>query len=150
MEVQDAYLSWINTLNSPHTIRSYQRRVKRLSLAIWGKDPWKLTYNDLKSVTRADIKQRFYNPVRKQGISQDSIKSYFPPFKQFVEKINQLGISPERVNAEKFRFTGQVLSGKRQLENRLAAIEKEIEDIKAILATYDYKEINEKPTYKGD
>ena len=147
MEVQDAYLSWINTLNSPHTIRSYQRRVKRFSRVVWGKDPWELTYNDLESVIRADIKERFYNPVRKQGISQESIKSYFPPFKQFVEKINQFGIFPERVNTEKIRFTGQVLPSKKQLENRLAAIEKEVEAIKAILVTYDY---DEKSTYNGD
>lgn len=46
------------------------------------------TYDDLEQVTRLDIKKRFYEPIIADGLSQKNIQGYFPPFKQYVERLN--------------------------------------------------------------
>ena len=52
--------------------------------------------------------------------------------------MNEHHVFSEPINTEKFQWTGQVLPSKRQLINRVERLEKELEDLKNILATYDY------------
>lgn len=36
MEIQDVYITWINTLNSPHTIKRYKGNLRRFCDACMG------------------------------------------------------------------------------------------------------------------
>ena len=138
MDMITAYQKWVITLKTPNTMRKYQGYVKRFSRMVWNKEPWELTFDDLNNVDRAGIKERFYQPLIDKGLGQETIRGYFPPVKKFVEKINELKLFDKPINTEKFQWTGQVLPSKRQLINRVERLEKELEDLKNILATYDY------------
>ena len=138
MDMITAYQRWVISLRTPNTMRKYQSNVKRFSRMMWDKEPWELTFDDLNNATRLDIKEKFYNPLIDKGIGQETIRGYFPPVKKFIEKINDLKLFDKPVNADKFQWTGQVLPSKRQLISRIEKVEKELEDLKNILATYDY------------
>lgn len=133
-----AYQRWVISLRTPNTIRRYQNNVKRFSRMMWEKEPWELTFDDLNNVTRLDIKEKFYNPLIDKGLGQETIRGYFPPMKKFVEKINELKLFDKPINADKFQFTGQVLPSKKQLISRVEKVEKELAELKQLLATYDY------------
>ena len=60
------------------------------------------------------------------------------PVRSYLNYINEHHVFSEPINTEKFQWTGQVLPSKRQLINRVERLEKELEDLKNILATYDY------------
>ena len=133
-----AYQRWVISLRTPNTVRKYQNNVKRFSRMVWEKEPWELTFDDLNNTTRLDIKEKFYNPLIDKGLGQETIRGYFPPVKKFIEKINDLKLFDKPINADKFQFTGQVLPSKRQLISRIEKVEKELEELKQLLATYDY------------
>lgn len=138
MDMITAYQRWVLTLRTPNTIRRYQNNIKRFSRMVWEKEPWELTFDDLNSVNRLDIKEKFYNPLIDKGLGQETIRGYFPPMKKFVEKINELKLFDKPINADKFKFTGQVLPSKKQLISRVEKMEKELAELKQLLATYDY------------
>lgn len=133
-----AYQRWVLTLRTPNTIRRYQNNVKRFSRMVWNKEPWELTFDDLDSVDRLEIKAKFYKPLIEKGLGQETIRGYFPPFKKYVEKLNELKLFDKPINADKFQFTGQVLPSKKQLISRVEKVEKELAELKQLLATYDY------------
>ncbi|MBC9720173.1 MAG: hypothetical protein H9W82_01850 [Lactobacillus sp.] len=138
MDMITAYQRWVITLRTPNTIRRYQNNVKRFTRMVWEKEPWELTFDDLNNATRLDIKEKFYNPLIDKGLGQETIRGYFPPMKKFVEKINDLKLFDTPINADKFQFTGQVLPSKKQLISRVEKVEKELAELKQLLATYDY------------
>lgn len=105
---------------------------------VWEKEPWELTFDDLNNATRLDIKEKFYNPLIDKGLGQETIRGYFPPFKKYVEKLNELKLFDKPINADKFQFTGQVLPSKKQLISRVEKMEKELAELKQLLSTYDY------------
>lgn len=133
-----AYQRWVISLRTPNTIRRYQNNVKRFSRMVWEKEPWELTFDDLNSVDRLKIKAKFYKPLIDKGLGQETIRGYFPPMKKYVEKLNELKLFDKPINADKFQFTGQVLPSKKQLISRVEKIEKELAELKQLLATYDY------------
>lgn len=138
MDMITAYQRWVITLRTPNTIRRYQNNVKRFSRMVWNKEPWELTFDDLNSVNRLEIKAKFYKPLIEKGLGQETIRGYFPPFKKYVEKLNELKLFDKPINADKFQFTGQVLPSKKQLISRVEKVEKELAELKQLLATYDY------------
>lgn len=133
-----AYQRWVITLRTPNTMRRYQNNVKRFSRMVWNKEPWELTFDDLISVDRLEIKAKFYKPLIEKGLGQETIRGYFPPMKKYVEKLNELKLFDKPINADKFQFTGQVLPSKKQLISRVEKMEKELAELKQLLATYDY------------
>ena len=138
MDMITAYQKWVITLKTPNTMRKYRECVGKFSRMVWNKEPWELTFDDLNNVDRAGIKERFYQPLIDKGLGQETIRGYFPPVKKFVEKINELKLFDKPINADKFQFTGQVLPNKKQLISRVEKIEKELAELKQLLATYDY------------
>ena len=119
-------------------MRKYRECVGKFSRDMFGKEPWELTLEELQRVTRLDIRERFYLPMVRQGRAQTTIHGYFTPVRSYLNYINEHHVFSEPINTEKFQWTGQVLPSKRQLINRVERLEKELEDLKNILATYDY------------
>ena len=119
-------------------MRKYRECVGKFSRDMFGKEPWELTFEELQRVTRLDIRERFYLPMVRQGRAQTTIHGYFTPVRSYLNYINEHHVFSEPINTEKFQWTGQVLPSKRQLINRVERLEKELENLKNILATYDY------------
>ena len=119
-------------------MRKYRECVGKFSRDMFGKEPWELTLEELQRVTRLDIRERFYLPMVRQGRAQTTIHGYFTPVRSYLNYINEHHVFSEPINTEKFQWTGQVLPSKRQLINRVERLEKELENLKNILATYDY------------
>lgn len=119
-------------------MRKYRECVGKFSRDMFGKEPWELTFEELQRVTRLDIRERFYLPMVRQGRAQTTIQGYFTPVRSYLNYMNEHHVFSEPINTEKFQWTGQVLPSKRQLINRVERLEKELEDLKNILATYDY------------
>lgn len=138
MDLTIAYQRWVITLKTPNTMRKYRECVGKFSRDMFGKEPWELTLEELQRVTRLDIRERFYLPMVRQGRAQTTIHGYFTPVRSYLNYINEHHVFSEPINTEKFQWTGQVLPSKRQLINRVERLEKELEDLKNILATYDY------------
>ena len=138
MDLTIAYQRWVITLKTPNTMRKYRECVGKFSRDMFGKEPWELTLEELQGVTRLDIRERFYLPMVRQGRAQATIQGYFTPVRSYLNYLNEHHVFYEPINTEKFNWTGQVLPNKRQLINRVERLEKELEDLKNILATYDY------------
>lgn len=138
MDLTIAYQRWVMTLRTPNTMRKYRECVGKFSRDMFGKEPWELTLEELQRVTRLDIRERFYLPMVRQGRAQTTIHGYFTPVRSYLNYINEHHVFSEAINTEKFQWTGQVLPSKRQLINRVERLEKELEDLKNILDTYDY------------
>ena len=138
MDLTIAYQRWVITLKTPNTMRKYRECVGKFFRDMFGKEPWELTLEELRGVTRLDIRERFYLPMVRQGRAQTTIQGYFTPVRSYLNYINEHHVFSEPVNADKFQWTGQVLPNKRQLINRVERLEKELEDLKKILDTYDY------------
>ncbi|MCT3208061.1 hypothetical protein EFO75_05190 [Limosilactobacillus reuteri] len=136
MELQDVYITWVNTLHSPHTIKRYKGNLRRFCYVVWGKEPYNLTFDDLKGVTVQEIKSLFHQPMRDRGHSKNTIQAYYVPVRGFVEKINQSKIFSEPINTEKFRVIDKIPT-KGDLLKRLDELENEIADIRATLAAYE-------------
>ena len=138
MDLTIAYQRWVITLRTPNTMRKYRECVGKFFRDMFGKEPWELTLEELQRVTRLDIRERFYLPMVRQGRAQTTIQGYFTPVRSYLNYMNEHHVFSEPINTEKFQWTGQVLPSKRQLINRVERLEKELEDLKNILATYDY------------
>ena len=138
MDLTIAYQRWVITLKTPNTMRKYRECVGKFFRDMFGKEPWELTLEELQRVTRLDIRKRFYLPMVRQGRAQTTIHGYFTPVRSYLNYINEHHVFSEPINTEKFNWTGQVLPSKRQLINRVERLEKELEDLKNILDTYDY------------
>lgn len=138
MDLTIAYQRWVITLRTPNTMRKYRECVGKFSRDTFGKEPWELTLEELQRVTRLDVRERFYLPMVRKGRSQTTIQGYFTPVRSYLNYINEHHVFYEPINTEKFQWTGQVLPSKRQLINRVERLEKELEDLKNILDTYDY------------
>ena len=138
MDLTIAYQRWVITLKTPNTMRKYRECVGKFFRDMFGKEPWELTLEELQRVTRLDIRERFYLPMVRQGRAQTTIHGYFTPVRSYLNYMNEHHVFSEPINTEKFQWTGQVLPSKRQLINRVERLEKELEDLKNILATYDY------------
>ena len=138
MDLTIAYQRWVITLKTPNTMRKYRECVGKFFRDMFGEEPWELTLEELQRVTRLDIRERFYLPMVRQGRAQTTIQGYFTPVRSYLNYINEHHVFYEPINTEKFNWTGQVLPSKRQLINRVERLEKELEDLKKILATYDY------------
>lgn len=119
-------------------MRKYRECVGKFFRDMFGKEPWELTLEELQRVTRLDIRERFYLPMVRQGRAQTTIQGYFTPVRSYLNYMNEHHVFSEPINTEKFQWTGQVLPSKRQLINRVERLEKELEDLKNILDTYDY------------
>lgn len=138
MDLTIAYQRWVITLKTPNTMRKYRECVGKFFRDMFGKEPWELTLEELQRVTRLDIRERFYLPMVRQGRAQTTIQGYFTTVRSYLNYMNEHHVFSEPINTEKFQWTGQVLPSKRQLINRVERLEKELEDLKKILDTYDY------------
>ena len=138
MDLTIAYQRWVITLKTPNTMRKYRECVGKFFRDMFGKEPWELTLEELQRVTRLDIRERFYLPMVRQGRAQTTIQGYFTPVRSYLNYMNEHHVFSEPISTEKCQWTGQVLPSKRQLINRVERLEKELEDLKNILATYDY------------
>ena len=118
-DLQDVYLQWICSLNSRATIHRYE-----VEIVEW------------QNLSREIVSESFLKPIQRTSVKLSTLSGYFSAVKSYLNHLNSLKLG-QKIDLSKFELKYyEVLPSKKELENRLIAIEQEVEAIRGMLEKY--------------
>ena len=135
-DLKDVYLSWICSLNSHATIHRYEVAVKRFCKMVWDKPIFDVEIAEWQNLSREIVSESFLKPIKRTSIKLSTLSGYFSAVKSYLNYLNSLKLG-QKIDLSKFELKYyEVLPSKKELENRLIAIEQEVEAIRGMLEKY--------------
>lgn len=135
-DLKDVYLQWICSLKSPATIHRYKVALDRFSKSIWQRKIHEVEIAEWQDLSRQIVYERFLEPIKETGVKVATISGYFSAVKSYLNHLNSLKLG-QKIDLSKFELKYyEVLPSKKELENRLIAIEQEVEAIRGMLEKY--------------
>lgn len=135
-DLKDVYLSWICSLNSHATIHRYEVAVKRFCKMVWDKPIFDVEIAEWQNLSREIVSESFLKPIKRTSIKLSTLSGYFSAVKSYLNHLNSLKLG-QKIDLSKFELKYyEVLPSKKELENRLIAIEQEVEAIRGMLEKY--------------
>lgn len=135
-DLKDVYLNWICSLKSPATIHRYKVALDRFSRSIWQRKAHEVEIVEWDSITPHIVSENFLEPMKGTGVKLATISGYFSAVRSYLNHLNSLKLGQE-IDLTKFELKYyEVLPSKKELENRLIAIEQEVEAIRGMLEKY--------------
>ena len=135
-DLQDDYLQWICSLNSQATIHRYDVAVKKFCKLVWDKAVYEVEIVEWQNLSREIVSESFLKPIQRTSVKLSTLSGYFSAVKSYLNHLNSLKLG-QKIDLSKFELKYyEVLPSKKELENRLIAIEQEIEAIRGMLEKY--------------
>lgn len=135
-DLKDVYLSWICSLKSPATIHRYDVAVKRFSKLVWNKEIYEVEIAEWQKLSREIVSESFLKPIKRTSVKLSTLSGYFSAVRSYLNHLNSLKLG-QKIDLSKFELKYyEVLPSKKELENRLIAIEQEVEAIRGMLEKY--------------
>lgn len=135
-DLKDVYLSWICSLNSHATIHRYEVAVKRFCKMVWDKPIFDVEIAEWQNLSREIVSESFLKPIQRTSIKLSTLSGYFSAVRSYLNHLNSLKLG-QKIDLSKFELKYyEVLPSKKELENRLIAIEQEVEAIRGMLEKY--------------
>ena len=135
-DLQDVYLQWICSLNSQATIHRYDVAVKKFCKLVWDKAVYEVEIVEWQNLSREIVSESFLKPIQRTSVKLSTLSGYFSAVKSYLNHLNSLKLG-QKIDLSKFELKYyEVLPSKKELENRLIAIEQEIEAIRGMLEKY--------------
>lgn len=135
-DLKDVYLQWICSLNSQATIHRYDVAVKRFCKIVWDKAVYEVEIVEWQKLSREIVSESFLKPIKRTSVKGSTLSGYFSAVKSYLNHLNSLKLGQE-IDLSKFELKYyEVLPSKKELKNRLIAIEQEVEAIRGMLEKY--------------
>lgn len=135
-DLTDIYLSWICSLNSQATIHRYDVAVKKFCKLVWDKAVYEVEIAEWQKLSREIVSESFLKPIKRTSVKLSTLSGYFSTVKSYLNHLNSLKLG-QKIDLSKFELKYyEVLPSKKELENRLIAIEQEVEAIRGMLEKY--------------
>lgn len=135
-DLQDVYLQWICSLNSQATIHRYDVAVKKFCKLVWDKAVYEVEIVEWQNLSREIVSESFLKPIQRTSVKLSTLSGYFSAVKSYLNHLNSLKLG-QKIDLSKFELKYyEVLPSKKELENRLIAIEQEVEAIRGMLEKY--------------
>lgn len=135
-DLTDIYLSWICSLNSHSTIHRYEVAVKRFCKMVWNKPIFDVEIAEWQKLSREIVSESFLKPIKRTSVKLSTLSGYFSAVRSYLNHLNSLKLG-QKIDLSKFELKYyEVLPSKKELENRLIAIEQEVEAIRGMLEKY--------------
>lgn len=137
-DLKDVYLQWICSLKSPATIHRYKVALDRFSTSIWHRKAHEVEIIEWKDLSPQIVSESFLEPMKRSGVKLATISGYFSAIRSYLSFLNRSEVIQNRpIELEKFELKYyEVLPSKKELENRLIAIERELSEIRGMLEKY--------------
>ena len=135
-DLQDVYLQWICSLYSQATIHRYDVAVKKFCKLVWDKAVYEVEIVEWQNLSREIVSESFLKPIQRTSVKLSTLSGYFSAVKSYLNHLNSLKLG-QKIDLSKFELKYyEVLPSKKELENRLIAIEQEVEAIRGMLEKY--------------
>ena len=137
-DIKDAYLNWICSLKSSSTVHRYEVALNRFSTSIWSRKVYEVEIAEWESITPQIVSESFLEPMKSTGVKLATISGYFSAVRSYLTFLNQAELGKkQQIDLSKFELKYyEVLPSKKELENRLIGIERELSEIKGMLEKY--------------
>lgn len=137
-DLKDVYLQWICSLKSPATIHRYKVALDRFSRSIWQRKAHEVEIVEWDSITPHIVSESFLEPMKSTGVKLATISGYFSAVRSYLTFLNRAELEKKpQIDLTKFELKYyEVLPSKKELKNRLIAMEREIEAIRGMLEKY--------------
>ena len=140
-DLQDVYLQWICSLKSPATIHRYKVALERFSTSIWSRKVYEVEIAEWQDLSRQIVSESFLEPMKRTSVKLATLSGYFSAVRSYLNHLNSLKLG-QQIDLSKFELKYyELLPSKKELENRLIAIEREVEAIRGMLEKYGSKQI---------
>lgn len=135
-DLKDVYLQWICSLNSQATIHRYDVAVKKFCKLVWDKAVYEVEIVEWQKLSREIVSESFLKPIKRTSVKLSTLSGYFSAVKSYLNHLNRSELG-QKIDLSKFELKYyEVLPSKKELENRLIAIEQEVEAIRGMLEKY--------------
>ena len=137
-DLKDVYLNWICSLKSSSTVHRYEVALNRFSTSIWSRKVYEIEIAEWQELSRQIVSERFLEPIKETGVKVATISGYFSAVRSYLAFLNRSQmVLNQPIDLAKFELKYyELLPSKKELENRLIAMEREIEAIKGMLEKY--------------
>lgn len=137
-DLKDVYLQWICSLKSPATIHRYKVALDRFSTSIWQRKAHEIEIVEWKDLSPQIVSESFLEPIKGTGVKLATISGYFSAVRSYLTFLNRAELGKkQQIDLTKFELKYyELLPSKKELENRLIAIEQEVEAIRGMLEKY--------------
>lgn len=137
-DLKDVYLQWICSLKSSSTVHRYEVALNRFSTSIWSRKVYEIEIAEWQALSRQIVYERFLEPIKETGVKVATISGYFSAVRSYLAFLNRSQmVLNQPIDLAKFELKYyELLPSKKELENRLIAMEREIEAIRGMLEKY--------------
>lgn len=87
---QEYYQSWLNSLKSSSTKREYSKNVNRYCLMVLGKEPIKITREDLINLKYNDTIDKYITPAKEKGNKDSTMKAVLASMRSFIDFLERV------------------------------------------------------------